>query len=208
MAWGLFSKKVEEKKTEAPAPVQKKAGNTVIRRKIILAGDGGTGKTSLIKRFVDNTFDEKYIHTIGTNVSKKVITFKKEKIDLRLMIWDVQGQKNKYIESLFSGAKGAMLVCDVTRIETLEHLDDWLFAIYDQCGFIPVIILGNKSDLSERALFGEDELRILVNKIKGKVKSNASSLMTSAKTGQGVVEAFQDIGRQVIGDPRDPGKED
>jgi len=211
MAWGLFASKKEDKKVKTQSTVEKKggnSGNTIIRRKIVLAGDGGTGKTSLIKRFVDNTFDEKYIHTIGTNVSKKVIPFKKEKIDLRLMIWDVQGQKNKYIESLFSGAKGAMLVCDITRIETLEHLDDWLFAVYEQCGFIPVVIMGNKIDLSENALFGEEELRVLVNKIKSKVKSYAEFYMSSAKTGEGVVEAFQDLGKQVIGDPKDPGTED
>ncbi|MFP4000753.1 MAG: Rab family GTPase [Thermoplasmata archaeon] len=113
--------------------------------KILLLGDGAVGKTSLVRRFVEQEFNESYKMTIGVNVKKKEI----ESLDLTMMIWDIYGQRlNKDLHSTnYSGADGAMLVYDQTRYETFESLDEWIDEVFSVIGDIPLVILGNKNDL-------------------------------------------------------------
>src|SRR5436309_1950018 len=93
-----------------------------VKRKILLLGDGAVGKTSLIRRFVVDKFSDDYITTIGTKVTKKDLRIESpsKATDMTFMIWDVLGQKGYrgIQESSFQGAKGALLVYDVTRPET------------------------------------------------------------------------------------------
>ena len=113
--------------------------------KIILLGDGAVGKTSLVRRFVEQKFDDKYITTIGTNVKKKEI----EDLDVKLLIWDMYGQKLKPTlqKSNYKGSDGAIIVYDLTRMKTFENLDNWIDNLFDVTGEIPIIVLGNKYDL-------------------------------------------------------------
>src|SRR5512136_294554 len=102
-----------------------------ILKKVVLLGDGGVGKTSLIARYVVNKFDDKYIATIGTKVSRKDIQIVKPDliINLRIMIWDILGQKeySKIRSASLSGAQGLILVGDLTRPDTIKSLKDfWL----------------------------------------------------------------------------------
>src|SRR3972149_733291 len=102
-----------------------------IKRKILLLGDGAVGKTSFIRRFVVDKFSDDYITTIGTKVTKKDLRIESpsKAVELTFMIWDVLGQKGyKNIqESAFQGSKGALLVYDVTRPETVVSLAEyWL----------------------------------------------------------------------------------
>lgn len=115
--------------------------------KIILIGDGAVGKTSLVKRYVEKTFDDRYITTIGANVKKKKI----DDLQITLMIWDMYGQKlrSQLQSSHYSGANGAILVYDLTRMKTFKDLDDWLNELFDTTGEIPFVVLGNKFDLLE-----------------------------------------------------------
>src|SRR5207249_1578112 len=98
-----------------------------IKRKILLLGDASVGKTSLIRRFVVDKFSDDYITTIGTKVTKKDLRFDQgnRTVDLSMMIWDVLGQKGyKGIqESAFRGARGVILVFDLTRPETKASFD-------------------------------------------------------------------------------------
>ncbi|MFP4050336.1 MAG: Rab family GTPase [Thermoplasmata archaeon] len=113
--------------------------------KIVLLGDGAVGKTSLVKRFVEQKFSDEYITTIGTNVKKKEIP----DLDVKLMIWDMYGQKLKTTlqKSSYKGADGALIVYDITRMKTFESLDNWMEQLFDVTGEIPVVVLGNKYDL-------------------------------------------------------------
>ncbi len=99
-------------------------------KKVVMLGDGAVGKTSLTARYVVNKFDDKYIATIGTKVSKKDMQLTKPNliINLRLMIWDILGQKeySKIRTASLSGAQGVILVGDLTRPETVKSLDDVL----------------------------------------------------------------------------------
>src|SRR4030066_2480139 len=110
-------------------------------KKVVLAGGGGGGKTSLIARYVVNKFDDKYIATIGTKVSRKDIQIIKPNliINLRMMIWDILGQKgySKIRSASLSGAQGVILVGDLSRPETMKSLQDfWLKEVQNQIGAI------------------------------------------------------------------------
>lgn len=113
--------------------------------KILLLGDGAVGKTSLVRRFVEQEFDESYKMTIGVNVKKKEM----ENLGLTMMIWDIYGQNiNKDLHSTnYSGADAAMLVYDLTRYDTFKSLEDWIDEVFSVLGNIPLVILGNKNDL-------------------------------------------------------------
>jgi small GTP-binding protein len=161
-------------------------------KKIILIGDGGVGKTTLIRKFVYDMFDDKYIATIGTKVSKKKVVFPEGNLDVNLMVWDVQGQRNDpLLTRYFAGAEGALFVCDVTRFQTFENLPEWIKDFELVCGKVPMIILGNKSDLVDNAQFGEGELGALA------ARYNAKAFLTSAKTGANVESSFKDIARAI-----------
>ncbi len=123
--------------------------------KILLLGDGAVGKTSLVRRFVEQKFDDKYKMSIGVNVKKRVI----EELDLNMMVWDIYGQKlNKKLHSShYSGADGAIIVYDLTRYETFVNLDDWIDHVFSYVGELPVAILGNKFDLIEAYETSDEE---------------------------------------------------
>src|SRR5213592_2010376 len=134
-----------------------------IKRKILLLGDGAVGKTSLIRRFVVDKFSDDYITTIGTKVTKRDLRLElgNRTVDLSLMIWDVLGQKGyKGIqESAFRGARGVILVFDVTRPETFESFDEyWIPRVRAVAGPIPMVVVGNKVDLVERREEAEKEV--------------------------------------------------
>lgn len=164
--------------------------------KLCLFGEGSVGKTSLIRRYVENTFDDKYITTIGTRVSKRNISLQSEKenMEVTLMIWDIMGQKGYrelLQEAYFSGSSAAIGVCDITRRETFEALDDWLQTITKIAGSIPIILLGNKYDLIGYATVREERLAELARRY------DALYAFTSAKTGGNVNEAFQAIAERI-----------
>jgi len=161
-----------------------------IIRKVCLLGDGAVGKTSLISRYVLNSFSDEYLVSFGTKVSKKVIEY--DDVQLTLMIWDVLGQNtNRSLHAAYySGANGAMLVCDSTRPDTLDNLSQWAEDFKKVVGGKPVLPLANKSDLPA-ALPREkmDEIGSLLGH---------HILPTSARTGEGVQEAFESLGRMVL----------
>jgi small GTP-binding protein len=168
-----------------------------IQKKMILLGDGAVGKTSLIRRFVVDKFDDKYILTIGSKVMAKAIQLESvnQVFYLKLQIWDILGQKGytKLHESSFKGTDGVMMVADITRKETLESIRSyWLREVRNIVGNIPFIILANKSDLKKRAEFGEKEL--------GKFASRytAPFFFTSAKSGENVKQAFYELGSMML----------
>ena len=168
-----------------------------MRMKICLLGDSAVGKTSLIRRFVVNKFDDRYLTTVGTKVSKKnVDIFREDKHDIKLtlLIWDVLGQKEfRRLHSVFyQGAKGALIVCDVTREDTLKSLPGWVDSLYKSNGPIPVIFLGNKYDLKDQVQFSEDDLHQFSEQF------DAPNLFTSAKTGENVENAFQKIAELMV----------
>ncbi len=178
-----------------------------IKRKVLLLGDGAVGKTSLIRKFVIDKFDDKYIATIGTKVTKKELELQYDgkTIYVTLMIWDVLGQRDyKSVQSAsFKGADGVILVCDLTRKETLLSLEEyWLEIIRSNISRLRLVFVGNKCDLLEKAQFSLDDLQAVASNY------NTVSFASSAKTGEGVEKLFLALGNKLLDiEEEDAGKE-
>jgi len=165
-----------------------------VNSKICLLGDGAVGKTSLIRRFVENMFNEDYLLTIGTRTSKKKIIIKKPEFQndfhINLIIWDIMGQlsfRKLFVPKYIKGARGAILVCDLTNRETLERLDDWMDLKFVEWGEIPLIFIANKCDL-------KDQFEFKITDIEGIASDfDAPFFITSAKTGENVENAFNTL---------------
>ncbi|TFG69611.1 MAG: GTP-binding protein [Methanomassiliicoccus sp.] len=165
--------------------------NDTKKLKICLVGDVGVGKTSMIRRYVLDVFDDKYIATIGTKVTKKEIEAKNAKTGetqkIVLLIWDIMGQpsfREVLREAYFYGAEGALAVCDLTSKESLGELRYWIKAMTSTTGEIPIVFLGNKYDLKDDVRIDSKDLEVFA------MKHGAPALLTSAKTGYNVENAF------------------
>ena len=165
----------------------------IVKRKICLIGDNKVGKTSLIRRFVHNEFSDEYITTIGTQISRKNLTIDypgtentPTKYNLTLSIWDIVGQREYRSLALrhFVEARGALIVCDITRKETLKNLHEWLNPLYFTAGDIPTLLLINKNDLKNQGAVKQQEIKDFSDEYE------IPYLFTSAKTGKNVEEAF------------------
>jgi small GTP-binding protein len=165
------------------------AEDDLMKVKVCFIGDAGVGKTSLIKRYVLDVFDDRYIATIGTKVTKKIVDVDGQ-VKVMMLVWDIMGQKGfreLLREAYFFGAHGAIAVCDLTNKETLEELRYWIKALTDVAGDVPIVFAGNKVDLENDRVIKEQDLQELASKYKGK------AYLTSAKTGQNVEAAFKTL---------------
>ncbi|MCJ8280125.1 MAG: GTP-binding protein [Rivularia sp. ALOHA_DT_140] len=158
------------------------------------------GKTSLIRRFVDRQFSDKYLSTVGVKISRKsveIIDSKQAKnINLQLLIWDIEGStKFKGVSSsYFQGAKGAIIVGDVTRPESLENISEHIQAFSKVNPQGKTVIALNKSDLID-AEYLEKYRQLYSFNDK---KSFVSTYPSSAKTGKNVDEIFQSLAHSMI----------
>src|SRR5213594_4811107 len=132
--------------------------------KVCLVGEGAVGKTCLIRRFIQDQFDDRYISTLGAKVSKKEIKVDGPNggMDVDMTIWDIMGEKGfreLLKEAYFHGAQGILAVCDITRKDTLHELNDWIAAVNRVTGNIPVQFLANKADLKDQAKMTESDVK-------------------------------------------------
>jgi len=160
----------------------------MIAKKVLLVGNFGVGKTSLIRRFVLNEFSEDYISTIGVRVSTKTVSLENEEV--KLLIWDVAGtsEDEKIPKSYFLGAHAAMYVFDLSRVETYEKLDAYVESVKELSGLHNILIVGNKKDL-----ITESELKECLDSISIPV-----DLVTSAKENSNVEDAFVSLAHQSL----------
>ncbi len=170
----------------------------ILKAKVCLVGDLAVGKTSLIRRFVLEAFDDKYQTTLGAKVTKKVLQIPMPEHDIEarmdLTIWDIMGQpgfQELLRDAYFYGARGILAVADLTRRSTLIDLAGWIDAVEKVVGRIPILIVINKSDLEAQADFGDKAIHGVADAY------HAEFLRTSAKTGEGVEEGFGRLGAEV-----------
>ncbi len=173
-----------------------------IKTKVCLVGEAAVGKTSLIRRYVQDEFDDRYITTLGAKVSKKELSFnvpgKDVQVAMDMTIWDIMGEKgfrDLLKEAFFHGAKGTIAVCDLTRYSTLKELDDWVQGVFNVVGEIPVVFAINKIDLKDEVmiLYGDKEIEQAVRAFE------APYYYTSAKSGENVEALFRRLGTMVLG---------
>jgi len=169
-----------------------------MKKKVCLIGDSRVGKTSLIKRYVNDEFDDKYIATIGAKISKKdlqvntTINGTTSEVAITLTIWDLIGHRDREYWSLlkryYLNTDGALFVCDHTSKASLDNLKEWISSLFNTIGVIPFIVMANKSDLSNDAQFTDKDL------VEFSKQYNSDFYYTSAKSGANVNQSFQRLG--------------
>lgn len=168
--------------------------------KLCLAGDYSVGKTSLVRRFVSDTFSDRYIATLGAKVSSKQFAVEDRLSPraarlVRATIWDIMGQRgfrDLFHDAFFLNAKGVLLVADATRPETLHNLVEWANSVESVAGTVGGVVLLNKTDLV-------DEVRLEREEMDRFCKGQGWQwIATSAKTGAGVEEAFRRIAEMYL----------
>jgi len=149
-------------------------------KKIVVLGHFGVGKTSLIRRFVTDTFSDNYKVTIGVHITKKVVEIQSDSVSL--ILWDLEGTDDieSIRQSYLLGTHGAVFVFDVSRPSTFQNLQSDLKIVNGKMDDVPLMIVGNKSDLVDKQVLVET---LKENKIE-------VDFLTSAKTGDEVNKMF------------------
>jgi small GTP-binding protein len=157
-------------------------------RKVVLVGHFGVGKSSLMRRFVQNTFSDNYIVTIGVHILKKEI--KINDLDLTLIIWDIEGKDDiqKVRSSYLLGTSGFIYVIDPTRSQTFEHFNEEIDFIKTNFPMAKLVSVANKSDLIDIEEF----------KVVAAEKEINIDFYASAKMGIEVENVFQNLGLKMI----------
>ena len=158
--------------------------------KLVLLGDEGVGKSSLIVRYVKNHFSNEYISTLGVDFLTKELILDGDK-NVRLVIWDIGGQEawKKKLNLYLKGTDGAVIIMDLTRKATLDDFKFWNNSIEKYIPGIPRVLVGNKLDLVDERKISSEELND---------KTNLKTFETSAKTGQTVEQVFTTISEMMI----------
>jgi small GTP-binding protein len=162
-----------------------------VQKKVCLLGDFAVGKTSLIRRFVEGRFDEAYLSTIGVNISRKSVT--RPDHTLNLLIWDLAGGDDYKgaSASYLRGAAGALIVCDLTREETLAAYQRYATQLRAVNAQAALVFVANKADLTDQRAISEDSLQSVSDMLGGPF------LLTSAKTDRQVEDAFRLLAERI-----------
>jgi small GTP-binding protein len=162
----------------------------MIQKKVCMVGVFGTGKTSLVQRFVHSMFSERYLSTVGVKIDRKPIQI--DGTDLTLVLWDLAGRDGHedITTSYLRGSHAVLYVADGTRRETCDQLPELRALVREAAGEVPELLALNKSDLKDHwALAAGDEQAL----------ARAFDLVkTSAKSGDGIEETFRRIGRATL----------
>lgn len=165
----------------------------MLKKKVCIVGSFGVGKTSLVARFVEGIFSEKYLSTIGVKIDKKLVEVDGTKVSM--MLWDMAGEeKFEHLQtSYLRGASGVLLVADGTRKETLARAASFLLDVRKVAPDASAIMLVNKADLQSDWEVGEmSDIAPIVG--------GCPFHLTSAKTGDHVEEAFSELARMMTSD--------
>lgn len=164
----------------------------MIQKKVCLLGMFGVGKTSLVRRAVNQTFDEKYHATLGVKVDHKLVALKNGEVNL--LLWDIAGQdeQSPAAENYFRGAHAALIVYDVARPESAQALQEYVARFLRIAPSARFVFVGNKSDLVEQDKLETGEAAQRLG------QKNAAHFFTSAKTGDNVEAVFTTLAQMLI----------
>lgn len=169
--------------------------------KICMVGEAAVGKTSLVRRFVLDIFDEAYAATLGARVTKRELHFRGLEVDrhvrVDMTVWDIMGERfvrDELREAYLLGAQGVIAVADIARWSTLEALETWVEWVRNAVGEVPVVYAVNKMDLLPELMRepNEEEMEALFG------MKDVLWFYTSAKTGERVEDVFSAAAKQVL----------
>ncbi len=170
-----------------------------LRVKICLVGDRGVGKTSLIRRFAASQFMDDEHGTLGAHmhpVEVQIPLDADRMAKVRVDLFDFMGEhalRENFRDAIFYGAHGVLAVCDLSRRETVPSLVDWINAVHSVAGDVPAVVAFNKKDLGKEVAVGAADMRELMRQLP-----QVSTVITSARTGEGVEDAFNKIILQAV----------
>jgi Ras-related protein Rab-11A len=156
--------------------------------KIVLVGDSGVGKTNLLLRYLKNKFDQNSKATVGVEFGSKNITI--DNSIVKAQVWDTAGQERyrSITSAYYKGSHGALVVYDVTKIESFNNIDKWISDLRNNTNEkLVIMLIGNKIDLDKERTVKTEE---------GQEKSNENEVAyieTSALDSRNVEKAFESI---------------
>ncbi len=160
--------------------------------KIIIVGDSGVGKSNLLLRYVDDSYSDTYISTIG--VDFKINTILLDEKTVKLQIWDTAGQERfrTIISSYYRGAHGVIVVYDVTNQESFDNVKQWLTEIekYSSTN-VNIVLVGTKNDLTSKKMVDYSTAKQFADSI------GITFIETSAKNNTNVESAFETLATQI-----------
>ncbi|PRP78357.1 hypothetical protein PROFUN_13752 [Planoprotostelium fungivorum] len=161
--------------------------------KLLLLGESGVGKSCVLLRYADNTFSPNFISTIGVDFKMKTIHLNDK--TLKMSIWDTAGQERyrTIVASFYRGANGILLIFDVTDINTFLKIRTWIEEIKKNAPeSVSIVLVGNKSDITAHRMVDAVEAGAFADKHRIKY------VETSAKSGEGIQEAFETLAAECI----------
>ena len=163
----------------------------IYKWKCVILGDPAVGKTSLVRHYCDGYFQESYLTTIGVSFMRKEINYKDSTVVLQL--WDIGGQAmfSSVRSNYLKGTHAAMIMFDLTRKGTLVSVNRWYEDVVRVAKQIPVILVANKSDLPHNP-------GLIKKAEKIAERWNCELIITSAKTGDHMNEAFKTMTREIF----------
>jgi small GTP-binding protein len=163
----------------------------MLQKKVCVMGAFGVGKTSLVRRYVQSIFSDAYLTTVGVKIDKKNLNV--GEVPVTLILWDIAGEDDVTAirMSYLRGASGYFLVADGTRGETLDVASSIQTRAAAEVGHVPFVLLLNKADL-------QNDWDLVAQSVETLQNAGWTILRTSAKTGEGVEEAFQLMANRMV----------
>lgn len=162
--------------------------------KILTVGDGGVGKTTLLHRYINGEFLSDTQMTLGVAFFNQQLTIEGHLVMLQL--WDFGGQEQFrfMLKNYALGARGAILMFDLTRPSTIDHMDEWVQICREDNPNLPIILVGTKLDMTEQIMIQDDFAKELMDSF-----DLFDYMKISSKSGEGVNDVFQRIAKKLIG---------
>lgn len=164
--------------------------------KLLIIGDSGVGKSSILLRFCDDEFNEKQASTIGVDFKTKILQLRGKK--LKLALWDTAGQERfrTLTSSYYRGAQGIVLVFDYSQRKSFEQIKFWQDEVrkYSTNQDAVLMLVANKVDLPDPCVTREEAEEFALN-------NSMMFIETSAKTRQGIKQAFEELVQKILDTP-------